>query len=117
MPCISASWWRSFSADMIEIQVNGLVKSFEVANIEAVNVPDGLEADIMEKKITVTLRGPAADLLKITEDDIFVRADFTDAVVGTSTFKATVRLAEEYSQIGAIRSYSITANVMEQQEK
>ena len=102
----------------VNIQFSGLlVKSFEVANIEAVNVPEGLEADIMEKKITVTLRGPAADLLKITEDDIFVRADFTDAVVGTSTFKATIRLAEEYSQIGAIRSYSITANVMEQQEE
>lgn len=102
----------------VNVQFSGLlVKSFEVANIEAVNVPEGLEADIIEKKMTVTLRGPAADLLRITEDDIFVRADFTDAVVGTSTFKATVHFAEGYSQIGAIRSYSITANVVEQQEE
>ena len=42
MPCISASWWRSFSADMIEIQVNGLVKSFEVGH----NVLDGLTFQI-----------------------------------------------------------------------
>ncbi len=42
MPCISASWWRSFSTDMIEIQVNGLVKSFEVGR----NVLDGLTFQI-----------------------------------------------------------------------
>lgn len=99
----------------VNIQFSGLlVKSFEVENIEAVNVPEGLEADIIEKKLTVTLRGPSADLMRITENDIFVRADFTDAVAGTSTFKATVHFADGFSQIGAIRSYSVTANVVEQ---
>lgn len=88
-----------------------LVKDFEVENIEAVNVPEGLEAEIMEKKMTVSLRGTVMDLSRIMPEDIVVRADFTDAVAGTSTFKATVHLAEEHSAIGAIRSYSVTANV------
>ena len=96
----------------VDIQFTGLlVKTFEVENIEAVNVPEGMEADIIEKKLTVTLRGPAADLMQITEEDIFVRADFTGAVAGTSTFKATVHFSEEFSMIGAIKSYSVTANV------
>lgn len=99
----------------VKIKFSGLlVKEFEVENIEAINVPEGLEADIIEKKLTVVLRGPAADLMKITEEDISVRADFTDAVVGTSTFKATVHFDEAFSTVGAIRSYSITANILQQ---
>ena len=50
--------------------------------------------------------------MKITEADIVVRADFYDAVAGTSTFKATVHFADEFSSIGAIRSYSVTANIL-----
>ena len=98
----------------VEIQFSGLmVKSFEVENIEAVNVPEELEAEIIEKKLTVILRGPAADLMKITEEDIVIRADFTDAVAGTSTFKATVHFGDVFSTVGAVRSYSVTANVVE----
>lgn len=98
----------------VDIQFSGLmVKSFEVENIEAVNVPEELEAEIIEKKLTIILRGPAADLMKITDADIVIRADLTGAVVGTSTFKATVHFGEEFSMIGAVRSYSVTANVLE----
>ena len=98
----------------VDIQFSGLmVKSFEVENIEAVNVPEELEAEIIEKKLTIILRGPAADLMKITEEDIVIRADFTGAVAGTSTFKAMVHFDEEFSMIGAVRSYSVTANVLE----
>ena len=98
----------------VDIQFSGLmVKSFEVENIEAVNVPEELEAEIIEKKLTIILRGPAAVLMKITEEDIVIRADLAGAVVGTSTFKATVHFGEEFSMIGAVRSYSVTANVVE----
>ena len=98
----------------VKIKFTGLlVKEFEVENIEAVNIPEGLEAEIIEKKITVVLRGPAADLMKITQEDISVRADFSGAVAGTSTFKATVHFPEEFSSVGAIRSYSVTANVLQ----
>ena len=108
----------NISSARVNIQFTGLlVKSFEVTDIEAVNVPEGLEVEIIEKKMTVTLRGPAADLLKITDEDISVLADFTGAVVGTSTFKATVHFADGFSQLGAIRSYSVTANVVEKEKE
>lgn len=98
----------------VEIRFSGLaVKEFEVENIEAINVPEGLEADVIEKKMTVLLRGPAGELMKINAEDISVRADLTGAVAGTSTFRATVHLGEAFSSIGAIRSYSVTANVLE----
>ena len=100
----------------VNIRFTGLlVKEFEVDTIEAVNVPEGLEVEIMEKKMTVALRGTAMDLSKILPEDIIVRADFTGAVAGTSTFKATVHFADELSSIGAIRSYSVTANLTEKE--
>lgn len=96
----------------VDIKFTGLtVKDFEVENIVAENIPADLEADIIEKKITVTLRGPAAELAKIEAEDITVKADFTDAVAGTSTFKATVHFGEEYASVGAMKAYSVTANV------
>lgn len=101
----------------VKIRFTGLlVKEFEVENIEAINVPEELDAEIIEKKLTVVLRGPASDLMKITPEDILVRADLTGAVAGTSTFKATVHFGEGISGIGAIRSYSVTANILPKQE-
>ena len=99
----------------VDIRFAGLlVKEFEVEAIEAVNVPEGMEAEILEKKMTVVLRGTAMDLSKIMAEDIVVRADLSGAVAGTSTFKATVHFGDEFSAVGAIRSYSVTANVTEQ---
>ena len=98
----------------VDIRFAGLlVKEFEVEAIEAVNVPEGMEAEILEKKMTVVLRGTAMDLSKIMAEDIVVRADLSGAVAGTSTFKATVHFGDEFASIGAIRSYSVTANVTE----
>lgn len=93
-----------------------LVKEFVVENFEAINVPEGLQTEIMEKKLSVVLRGPAADLMKINPEDIVILADLSDAVPGTSTFKATVYFGEELTSVGAIRSYSVTANVWQELE-
>ena len=90
-----------------------LVKEFEVENIEVVNVPEGLEAEIMEEKLKVSLRGTVMDLSKVLPEDIVVRADLTGAAADTSTFKATVYLGEEFGSVGAIGSYSVTVNVTE----
>ena len=96
----------------VEIKFTGLAtKEIVVDNIVAENIPEGLSADIMEEKLTVILRGPAMDLAKITAEDITIKADFTAAVVGTSTFKASVQLAEGFSDVGAVKSYSVTANI------
>lgn len=99
----------------VNIKFTGLMtKEFVVTNIEAENIPEGLAADIMEEKLTVTVRGSAGEMVKLTEADIFVRADFTDAVEGTSTFKAMVSFSDEYKMLGAVKSYSITANIWKQ---
>ena len=100
----------------VDVKFAGLlVKKFEVENIEAVNVPEGLKAEIMEEKITVYLRGTVMDLSKVLPEDIVVRVDLTGAAADTSTFKATVYLGEESFGIGAIGNYTVTVNVTEVQ--
>lgn len=100
----------------VDIKFTGLItKEFTISNIEAQNIPEGLEADIMEEKLTVIVRGPAVDVMKLTEEDIIVRADFTNAVEGTSTFKATVSFSDAFKTLGAVKTYSVTANIWKQQ--
>ena len=100
----------------VDITMKGMTtREFEVDNIQSINVPEGLEVDIIQEKLTVVLRGPAPDLNLIEAEDIFVEVDFTDAVAGTSTFKATVRLSEEFSSVGAIKSYSVSAQITEKE--
>ena len=99
----------------VGVAFTGLItKEFAVSNIIAENIPAGLEADIMEEKLTVIVRGPAMEVMKLTEADISVRADFTDAVEGTSTFKATISFPEGFTTLGAVKTYSITANIWAQ---
>lgn len=96
----------------VDIRFSGLtVKEIEVENIIPENVPEGLTVEILEKKLKVMLRGPQAVLSQIQPEDITVIADFSGAVAGTSTFKATIRFSENFDGVGAVKTYSITANI------
>ena len=100
----------------VSIQFTGLAtKEIVVENIVAENIPEGLEADIIEEKLTVILRGPVIDLAKINSENLFVRADLTGAVEGTSTFKAIISIPEEFPLVGALKTYSVTANIWKQE--
>ena len=96
----------------VEIQFTGLAtKEVVVENIVAENIPEGLDADIIEEQLTVLLRGPVIDLAKISSENLSVRADFTGAVEGTSTFKAIISIPPEFPMVGAVKTYSVTANI------
>lgn len=92
----------------------GLVtREVEVDNIRVVNVPEGMEADVITEKLTVVLRGSAADLEKIQEKDIIATVDFTGASADTSTFKVIFSFGEGFSDVGAVGAYSASAIVQQ----
>ena len=96
----------------VDVQFMGLsVKEFIIENIKSVNVPEGMDADIITEKISVQVRGPMSLMSAITEEDISLTVDFTDAEPGTSTYKATVVMGEGYEQVGAIGTVSVSATV------
>ena len=100
----------------VDIKFSGITKKdFSVENIVAENIPEGLEAEIIDQALQVTLRGPVLDLQKITAEDIVVRVDFADAGEGMTTLKAVVVLPQEFPTLGAIKTYFVNANIWKQE--
>ena len=98
----------------VDVTFTGLVMDeFVVENIRTVNVPEDLEVELINEKLTVVLRGPAADLQKLDPDQIQVTVDFTGAMPGTSTFKVTIQLPEEFDSIGPVGNHNVSATVQE----
>ena len=49
----------------------------------------------------------------MTERDILVTVDFTDAELGTDTKKATITISSKYDGVGAVGTYSVSVTVKE----
>lgn len=86
-------------------------REMSVANIEILNVPEGMEVDLITKKLTVIVRGPTGMLSNLTEEDIFATVDFADAEEGSSTFKAKIAFTDAFDKMGAVGTYSVSATV------
>ena len=86
-------------------------REMSVSNIEIRNVPEGMEVALITKKLTVIVRGPTGLLSNLTEEDIFAVVDFAGAEEGSSTFKVTIKFADEFKKMGAVGTYSVSATV------
>ena len=97
------------------IKFFGLVtKDFDVTDIRTVNVPAGVDVDIITEKLRVTLRGPAADLIKIQEDNLYAVVDLSAVVVGeSSTFVAEIVIEGVDTKSGPMGTYTILASAEE----
>lgn len=96
----------------VNVKFAGLsIKEFVAENIQAINVPEGLDVELITAKLTVKVRGPAGLMTRMTAEDIFVTVDFTGAEVGSATFKATILFAEDFPAMGAMGTYSVSATV------
>lgn len=87
-------------------------KSFTIRDIRAVNVPEGLEVDLITAELALVVRGPAAEIANLAVEDILVTVDFTDAEVGNFTFPAVVTFAEGFENLGTLHSDSVSASVL-----
>lgn len=98
----------------VDIQFPNLAtKKVTVTSITAVNIPAGLEVDLITQQLEITIRGPVAMIEAIKDTDVSVRVDFTNAQMGTATVKATVVISGAYPDVGAIGSYSVSATLRE----
>lgn len=86
-------------------------KPLTVKNIKAVNVPAGLEVELITQALEIQLRGPKAQMDDLEEKDVSVTVDFADTQIGTATVKAQITISAE--GVGAVGSYQVTATVRE----
>ena len=95
-----------------DVAFQGLsTREFTVENITITNVPEGMEAELITEKLQVMVRGTAALVAVLTEEDISVVVDLTGAEADTSTFKATVVFSEDFKNVGPLGTYSVSVIV------
>ncbi len=96
----------------VTVRFTGLkTRDFTIDNIQSINVPEGLEVEIISAKLTVKVRGPAEEIDNLTEDDIIAVVDFSSAEIGAATYRATFSFSEGFANVGAMKSSSVSATV------
>ncbi|MDO5400663.1 MAG: CdaR family protein [Eubacteriales bacterium] len=97
---------------LVSIRFSGLrTKEFTVENIQSVNVPEGMAAEIIGANLTVKVRGSEAEINALTAEDITAVVDFTDAVAGTATYKASISFSDSFKNVGALKTSAVSATV------
>ncbi len=86
-------------------------KKLSVMDIKAINVPDGMEVDMITKALEITVRGPAELVDIMTAADLTVTVDFSDAQPGTITEGVTITVGSRFEGVGAVGSYSVSVTV------
>ena len=88
-----------------------------VTEFEAINVPEGMEEEILAQALTVRIRGPKTQMAQITAEDVKIVVDFKDRQAGTfnSTGKVVIK-NPSYSTAGALGSYSVTVTLAEKDD-
>lgn len=98
----------------ISVQFAGLkTREFTIENFQMVNVPEGMEAEIINANLTIKVRGPEAELEALKERDITAVVDFSNAEVGTATYKANITFGEKFPNVGALKTNSVSATVQQ----
>lgn len=96
----------------VEIKLPKLkTKTLRVTNIQAVNVPDGLEETIVTKTLQVTVRGSEKSIKAIKETDLTVVVNLAEAQEGSVTMKADVVIADSFADVGATGTYQVSVNL------
>ncbi len=99
----------------VDLKFVGLAtKEITVSDIELINLPGNLEAELITEVVTVTVRGPATDIARLTSESVDVKVDMSAAQAGTATYKVTVVIDPKFGTLGTVGNYSVTVAVQEQ---
>ena len=84
-------------------------KVLTVTKINAINVPQGLTADLITQRLEIQVRGPKSKVQKIAASDITVTVDLSNEQVGTATVRADIAISVD--GVGAVGIYDVTATL------
>lgn len=86
-------------------------QTFRVTNIQPVNVPEGMECELVTKELQITVRGPRELITAMKETDIAVTVDLANAGIGTSNVRATVTLGKSFAEAGTVGTYAVSVTL------
>ncbi len=90
------------------------IRSFQVTEFVAENVPEGYEVRFQTLQLSVIVRGPKEILDQVKENKIQVSVDFSGAKAGSSVYKARIQV--NVDGVGVVGTYSISAELVEAQD-
>lgn len=94
--------------------LNLSIRELEANQITTINVPEGMEAELMSQVLKVRLRGPAAVMEQLKPEDIAVIVDFSGKEPGSFTIKPTITVrGEAFTKVGPVGAYSVSATLRE----
>lgn len=97
---------------VVSVRFSGLsTREFTVENFKLINVPEGMEAEIMNTSLTVKVRGAAREISLLTEEHITAVVDLSNAEPGNATFKATLIFDENFVNVGELKTSSVSVTV------
>lgn len=96
---------------------NLLTRKIPVTNIQILNLPEGLEAELITESIELTIRGLATQVDAIKDSDLTVTVDLADAQPGTFTKGVNVSIDPKYMNVGTMGTYSVSVTVQEATEE
>jgi len=104
---------------VVKISFIGLsMEEFTINQIRVINVPEGMDYELINQAIKVTLRGETPLIMAIQPEDIEIVVDLTGKEIGTATVKATVVIKNEaYKEVGAVGSYSVNVTLKQAAEE
>ena len=92
---------------------NLTTKTMSVDNIELINIPNGLEAELVTKIMEINLRGPKGLIEDITEEQVTVKVDLSEAQTGTDKYAVTIEFGSGFAGVGALNSYTVMVTLTE----
>lgn len=87
--------------------------SLVVDNIQLINVPEGMEAELVTQQLEVKLRGPASLIESIQAENVTVTVDLATAQPGTDKYTAQITVQSAFAGVGAMNSYTVMVTLTE----
>lgn len=98
----------------VSVQFIGLrTREYTLTDFQIINVPEGMTAEIINANLTVKIRGTMEEMSRLTAEDISVVVDFSGAEAGTATYKAYFVFGEDFHTVGALKTHSVSATVLQ----
>lgn len=97
----------------VTVEVTGLsTKKLSASNIQVSNVTEGYAADIITQSLDITLRGNAAALDDVAEENIRIVADLSDLGETTGSFTVAAKvLVDGFGDVGAVGDYKVSVTL------
>ena len=94
--------------------LNLAIRELEANQITVINIPEGMEAELLNQVLKVRLRGPVAVMDQLKPEDVAVIVDFSGKEPGSFTIKPTITVrGEAFAKVGPVGTYSVSATLRE----